>query len=71
MNLSNTVSVTVALPGGQETTLRFQPQVLEGHRTRARGAGLRLEDYLARKVLASGIATEPSTPPVSSGRENE
>jgi hypothetical protein len=68
---TNPISVIIPLPGGQETTLRFLPTVLERHRARAQSAGLRLEDYLARKVLASGIAIEPSLVGASSARENE
>jgi hypothetical protein len=57
------IPVTIPLDDDQYTVLRFHPDVLEKHRKQARASGLRLEQYLARKVRACGVVDGPVSGP--------
>lgn len=65
------VAVKVSLEGGKSVTLRFRPDVYEHHAALARSEGRTLQDYLARRILASGIgadaAAEPEQEPALAG----
>jgi hypothetical protein len=49
------VRIHVDLNERQIASLRFHPDVFRRHAAEAAAAGVRLNDYLARKVAASGI----------------
>jgi hypothetical protein len=53
------VSLSVPLNERQATVLRFKQEIYQRHAAAARRAGLELQDYLARKVIACGVVDGP------------
>jgi hypothetical protein len=59
----DTVVVRIPLDDGGATTLQFRRGVFARLAAEARGEGCPLRDYLARRVLASGLGDEPAPAP--------
>jgi hypothetical protein len=55
---TDTVAVRVPLDDGRVMKLRFRLKVLQRLAAEARAQGCELRDYLARRVLASGVGEE-------------
>ena len=59
----DTVAVRVPLDGDRVTVLRFRGDVFRRLVAEARAEGCELRDYLARRVLASGIGDDSTRGP--------